>query len=106
MNLSTMMLRIYLKNPTVRARLNDHPVIVLPNDRRIVVETIEYDVTSIDDPRRRSVVASYRLHRELGTRGEHQTLIGEFHSLEDVSKIIEQETHAPKEPRSVRFRSR
>ncbi len=62
MNLATLSLTLFLKNPPQHSQQENLPLMILPNGRRIIIEQIDYEVTTMNDTARR-FITSYRLHR-------------------------------------------
>jgi hypothetical protein len=93
MNLATLALTLYLRNPVHRSVYDDLPLIVLPNGRRIVIQ----EILHVDDDADGNVrsVWYYRLLREYDSRGTNRVCFETCYDLESVAKqLSEQSTNA------------
>lgn len=96
MNLATMALRLYLRNPTMRSSMTDDPLIVLPNGKRIIIQTWD---EPIDRARPFETFTYYRICREYcSSRGTTLTLIKDCYDIEGIAKLLAEEASKP-EPR-------
>lgn len=91
MNLATMTLALYLRNPAQRSH-DDLPLIKLPNGRRIVIDSIDYDVTSFGDPKPKFITI-YRVHREIGT--SHRELVTSCMTMDEIAAALAREGSSP-----------
>lgn len=100
MNLATIALKLYLRNPIHRWEDED-PLIVLPNGKRIVIQTWD---EPIEPSSPFDTFTFYRVMREhRSSRGSSLIRIGDdCYDLESVARLIAEESAKP-EPRMPGF---
>lgn len=86
MNIAKLTLSLYMRNPASES-WDGMPLILLANGKRLVVEMIDYEVTTIEDDRPRWFT-TYRVHREYDPRGFNRHRIADCTDLQDVVNII------------------